>query len=41
MKKVIKFILKIIKHIFMFSLYCSLPHKYDGISYEEWLEKKY
>ena len=37
--KILKFILNIIKHIFMLPLYCSMPHKYSGTTYEEWLEK--
>lgn len=38
--KIIKFIFNIIKYIFLFSLYCSMPDKYNGTSYEDWLRDK-
>jgi len=37
MKKILKFILNILKHVILFPLYCSLPDKYSGVTYEEWL----
>ena len=35
--KIIKFIWNIIKHIFLLPLYCSMPDKYNGVTYSEWL----
>ena len=40
MKKFLLFILNILKHIFLFTFYCSLPNKYSGETYEEWLGEK-
>lgn len=43
MKNFLLFILNIIKHIILLPLYCSMPDKYSGVSYNEWLsgqEKK-
>ena len=40
MKKVLLFSWNILKHIILFPLYCSLPDKYNGVSYEEWLGEK-
>ena len=37
--KIIKFIWKIVKHIFLLPLYCSLPNKYDGTMYDEWIDE--
>ena len=37
MKKVSCFILNILKHIILLPLYCSMPDKYSGVTYEEWL----
>ena len=34
---IIKFILNITKHVFLFSLYCYMPDKYSGVTYDEWL----
>ena len=34
---IIKFIWNIVKHVFLLPLYCSLPDKYGGITYTEWL----
>ena len=43
-KKFLKILLKIIKAIFkfvfLFPIYCSMPDKYDGITFEEWLKKQ-
>ena len=38
-KKIFKFIWKIIKHIFLLPFYCSMPDKYNGVDYDEWLDK--
>lgn len=40
MIKVLKFTCSIVKHIILFPIYCSMPDKYDGITYEEWLRGK-
>lgn len=40
MRKVLLFLLNILKHIILFPLYCSMPNKYSGESYEEWLGEK-
>ena len=40
MKKALLFIWNILKHIILLPFYCSLPNKYSGISYEEWLGDK-
>ena len=37
--KILKFIWEIVKHIFLFPLYCSLPNKYNGTMYDEWLDE--
>ena len=37
--KIFHIIKTIIKLIIFFPIYCSLPHKYDGTSYEEWLKE--
>ena len=37
LKKIINFILNMFKHIFLLFLYCSMPDKYSGITYNEWL----
>ena len=39
MKKVLNFIWNILKHVILFPLYCSMPDKYSGVTYEEWLNK--
>ena len=36
---VIKFILNIVKHVFLLPFYCSMPDKYSGKSYDEWLKE--
>ena len=37
LKKILIFIWKIFKHVFLLPLYCSLPDKYNGITYNELL----
>ena len=37
--KVLKLLWNILKHIFLLPLYCSMPDKYSGITYTEWLNK--
>jgi len=37
--KTIKFLWKIIKLILLLPLYCSMPDKYRGVTYDEWLKK--
>ena len=40
MKKFFKFLLNILKHVLLLPLYCSMPDKYSGTMYNEWLEKE-
>ena len=40
MNKVLLFLWNILKHVILLPFYCSLPHKYNGVSYEEWLGEK-
>ncbi len=40
MNKFLKTILSIMKHIILFPLYCSMPDKYSGVTYDEWLHGK-
>ena len=40
MKKVLLFMWNILKQVILFPFYCSLPDKYSGVSYEEWLGEK-
>ena len=35
---IIKFIWNIVKHIFLLPFYCSLPDKYNGLTYNDWLD---
>ena len=35
--RIIKFIWNIAKHVFLLPFYCSLPDKYSGVTYTEWL----
>lgn len=37
--KIVKFLLNIVKHIFLFTMYCSMPDKYSGVTYSEWLQE--
>ena len=37
MKKVLKFIWNLVNHILLLPLYCSMPDKYNGVTYSEWL----
>ena len=41
-KKVIKVLFKIIstifKYVIMFPIYCSMPDKYSGKTFDEWLK---
>ena len=37
---VLKFLWNIIKHMFLLSFYCSMPDKYSGVTYDEWLNDK-
>ena len=37
MKKFFKFLWNILKHVLLLPFYCSLPDKYSGVTYEEWL----
>ena len=36
-KRVLKFIWNIVKHVFLLPMYCSMPDKYSGKTYSEWL----
>ena len=36
---ILKFIWKILRHIFLLPMYCSFPDKYNGVTYDEWLDK--
>ena len=36
---VIKFVLNILKHVLLLPFYCSMPDKYSGVTYNEWLDK--
>jgi len=38
-KKILKLIWNIAKHFFLLPMYCSLPDKYNGTTYEEWIQK--
>ncbi len=38
-KLILKIIFNILKHIFLFYLYCSSPEKYNK-TYDEWLEEE-
>lgn len=40
MKRFLKILWNILKHIFLLPLYCSMPDKYNGTMYNEWLEKE-
>lgn len=35
--KMLKLILNLIKKLLLLTLYCMLPNKYEGESFEEWL----
>ena len=37
---VVKFIFNIVKHVILLPLYCSMSDKYNGTTYEEWLDGK-
>mgnify|MGYP007101838095 CR=1 FL=1 len=37
--KILKFIWEILKHILLLPMYCYLPDKYSGTTYDEWLNK--
>ena len=36
---ILKFIWNILKHILFLPMYSSFPDKYNGIDYDEWLDK--
>ena len=38
-KKFGSFIFKLLKYTILFTIYCRMPDKYDGKSYEDWLKK--
>lgn len=35
---VLKFFWNIFKHILLLPFYCSLPDKYNGTTYDDWLD---
>ena len=37
MKLILKWLWKILKHILLLPQYCSMPDKYNGVTYNEWL----
>ena len=37
MKKFLLSLWKIVRHVFLFPMYCSMPDKYSGVTYKEWL----
>ena len=37
--KSLKFFWNIVKHVFLLPYYCSMPDKYDGKSYVDWLKE--
>ena len=39
-KKVFKNIFIIFKYIFLFFIYCSAPNKYDGETFEQWMNNQ-
>ena len=37
--KIVKFLWNVLKHIILLPLYCSMPDKYNGVMYDEWLDE--
>lgn len=37
--KIIKFLWRILRHVILFPMYCSMPDKYSGVTYQDWLNE--
>lgn len=37
---ILKFLWNILKHVFLLPFYCSMPDKYSGVTYDEWLKNE-